>query len=55
MPNYELTLELVDSNTDTNSTHMYSVTLSNERLTVDGKYFGLDGKCVMPIFATWSE
>jgi len=52
-PEYELTLELFDTHTSTNSSHMYTVTLSKDRLKVDGKEFGLDGKCVMPIFATW--
>lgn len=51
IPNYDLTLELYDSYTSADANHKYTVTLKKERMTIDGKYFGDETKCYMPIFA----
>ena len=52
MPNYDLYMELVDSTT---STEVYTLTLKKERMTIDGKYFGMPGKCVLPVFGDFDK
>jgi hypothetical protein len=50
MPNYEVSLELIDASTASDPNHKFAITLKKERMLVDGKHFGKEGKCVMPIF-----
>lgn len=55
MPNYELSLELIDNNTKNDPSNMFTVTLTKERMLIDGSYFGFESRCYMPIFADWDN
>lgn len=55
MPNYELKLELIDENTKTNASNVFTVTLTKERMTVNGSHFGFPDRCYLPIFADWEN
>jgi len=53
MPDYSMSLDLIDVHTATDDTNKFTITLTKERMLVDGKHFGYDTRCYMPIFATW--
>lgn len=55
MLDYSLSVDLIDDTTATISTNKFTVTLTKERMTVDGKYFGNPSRCYMPIFVTTKD
>ena len=50
MADYTLMLDLIDDTTAATPANKFTVTLTKERMTVDGKYFGFPSRCYMPIF-----
>jgi len=55
MLDYSLKLDLIDDTTAQNPTNKFTVTLTKERMTVDGKYFGNPTRCYMPIFINMGD
>ena len=45
-----LSIEVIDDTTATDATHLFKISLTKERMTVDGKWFGHEGRCYLPIF-----
>jgi hypothetical protein len=46
---------LIDDTIATDATNVFKVTLSKERMTVDGKWFGHATRCYIPIFYNGNE
>lgn len=55
MADYSLSLNLYDDTTAADPTNSFTVTLSKERMTVDGKYFGFPSRCYMPLFGNFQD
>lgn len=55
LPDYDLSLQLYDDYTHTDETHVFDITLKKERMTIDGKHFGFDSRCYLPIFGDFGN